>query len=174
MIRPVTRADATTWCALRTALWPEGSAEEHAMEIERFFWSAEAPAACLVAEMEDGVVGFVELSIRTYAEGCDTDRIGYLEGWYVAPAWRRRGIGRALVQAAEHWAQAHGCREFASDTPLDNVTGQAAHQALGFTESERIVCYHKPLRASAPTAHGVPSASPARTDLHARRTPFHH
>ncbi|MCC6931622.1 MAG: GNAT family N-acetyltransferase [Gemmatimonadaceae bacterium] len=163
MIRPVIRADATTWCALRTALWPEGPAEEHAMEIERFFWSAEAPAACLVAELEGDVVGFVELSIRSYAEGCETDRIGYLEGWYVAPAWRRRGIGRALVQAAEQWAQAQGCREFASDTLLDNAASQAAHQALGFTESERIVCYCKPLRAGAP---------PARTDTSARRPPF--
>jgi len=57
MVRPVTRADAATWCVLRTALWPEGGAEEHAMEIERFFWSPGDPIACLVAEAEGGVVG---------------------------------------------------------------------------------------------------------------------
>lgn len=145
MIRPVTRADADAWCALRTALWPEGSATEHAMEIERFFWSPGDTAACLVAEAEGDVVGFVELDIRPYAEGCTTDRVGYLEGWYVAPAWRRRGIGRALVTAAEAWAGAQGCREFASDTPLGNTGSQAAHQALGFREVERIVCYCKSL-----------------------------
>ena len=170
MIRPVTRADAAAWCALRTALWPEGPAEEHAMEIERFFWSAETPAACLVAETEGGVVGFVELTIRSYAEGCETDRVGYLEGWYVAPEWRRRGVGRALVLAAERWAQASGCREFASDTPLDNVASQAAHQALGFTEAERVVCYCKPLRDDA-----SPSRERAheRAHEHARDSPHH-
>lgn len=132
------------------------------MEIERFFWSGESPAACLVAETEEGVIGFVELSIRGYAEGCDTDRIGYLEGWYVAPEWRRRGIGRALVLAAERWAQAQGCREFASDTPLENVASQAAHRALGFIEAERVVCYCKPLRVGPP---------PSRE--HARDSPPH-
>ena len=145
MVRPVTRADTATWCVLRTALWPEGGAEEHAMEIERFFWSPGDPIACLVAEAEGGVVGFAELTIRSYAEGCKTDRVGYLEGWYVAPAWRRRGIGRALVAAGEQWAREHGCREFASDTPLDNTASQSAHRALGFTEAERIVCYRKSL-----------------------------
>ena len=122
------------------------------MEIERFFWSPGDPTACLVAETEDGVVGFVELPIRHYAEGCETDRVGYLEGWYVTPAWRRRGVGRTLVAAGEAWARTHGCREFASDTQLDNTASQAAHHALGFTEAERIVCYCKPLLANPPRA----------------------
>lgn len=150
MIRPVTRADAAVWCTMRTALWPEGPAEEHAMEIERFFWSTSDPVACLVAETADGIVGFVELAIRGYAEGCGEDRVGYLEGWYVAPEWRRRGIGRALVAAGEAWARAQGCRAFASDTPLANTASQAAHRALGFIEAERIVCYCKPLLADHP------------------------
>jgi len=45
-------------------------------------------------------VGFVEVSLRPYAEGCDTRPVGYLEGGYVAPEWRGQGIGRALVEAA--------------------------------------------------------------------------
>lgn len=147
VIRAALPADAEAWAALRTALWPHGSAEEHAVDIARFFWSGDDAVGCLVAEGAKGIVGFAELSIRGYAEGCETDCIGYLEGWYVAPAWQRTGIGRALVAAGEAWARARGCREFASDTTLDNAVSQAAHAALGFREVERIVCYCKGLDA---------------------------
>ena len=103
--------------------------------------------------MDGTIVGFIELAIRGYAEGCETDRVGYVEGWYVDPAWRRRGVGRALMAAGEAWAQACGCREFASDTTLGYPGGYAggyppgyqAHIALGFTEVQRIVCYRKVL-----------------------------
>jgi aminoglycoside 6'-N-acetyltransferase I len=90
-------------------------------------------------------VGFVELSIRSAAAGCGSDRIGYLEGWYVVPAWRRRGVGRTLVAAGEAWARGNGCTEFASDALIDNPVSQAAHRALGFTEVEAIVCFRKDL-----------------------------
>jgi len=145
VIRPAIPADAESWGALRVALWPHGSAEDHAVDIARFFWSGDDTVGCLVAEAPQGIVGFAELSIRGYAEGCETERIGYLEGWYVAPAWQRAGIGRALVAAGEEWARTRSCREFASDTTLDNAVSQAAHAALGFREAERIVCYHKVL-----------------------------
>src|SRR3954462_6355474 len=53
------------------------------------------------------VVGFAEVSRRTYAEGCETSPVGFLEGWYVVAARRRQGIGRALVASGEAWAQPH-------------------------------------------------------------------
>ena len=59
------------------------------------------------------------------------------------PDWRRRGAARLLCRAVEAWAREQGCRQLASDTEIDNRTGQAMHQALGFAESERVVCYHK-------------------------------
>jgi uncharacterized protein (TIGR02246 family) len=48
----------------------------------------------LLAEDAAGILGFAEVSIRPYAEGCSTDRVGYLEGWFVRPEARRRGVGR--------------------------------------------------------------------------------
>ncbi|MHC4375797.1 MAG: GNAT family N-acetyltransferase [Planctomycetota bacterium] len=94
---------------------------------------------------EGAVLGFAELSVRSFAEGCRSDRVGYLEGWYVLPAERGRGVGRALVEAACDWARDQGCTEFASDTELDNRDSQAAHGALGFAEVGRLVLFRREL-----------------------------
>ena len=132
---------------MRQALWPEGSAAEHAGEIEAFLaGGAQEPLAVLIAEAASGnPVGFAELSIRRTAEGCRTDRVAYLEGWFVVPDARRRGIGRRLVEAAEDWARAQGCAELASDSEAGNEISQAAHRAAGFDEAALIRCYRKDL-----------------------------
>ncbi|MGH8639285.1 MAG: GNAT family N-acetyltransferase, partial [Burkholderiales bacterium] len=77
------------------------------------------------------------------AEDCVTDRVAYLEGWYVEPHARRLGIGRALVAAAEDWARAQECTEFGSDAVLENEASAAAHRALGFVETVQIRCFRK-------------------------------
>ena len=132
---------------MRVALWPDDDAVSHAAEIERFFaGELREPLAVLIAMDEhESAVGFTELSIRAYAEDCLTDNVGYLEGWYVAPEARRRGIGRALVTAAEDWARQQGCTEFGSDALLDNQISAAAHRALGFRETVQIRCFRKDL-----------------------------
>jgi aminoglycoside 6'-N-acetyltransferase I len=145
-VRPVTRADEAAWLQMRVELWP-GPRDEHAREIARFFdGQLRNPLGVLIAYDREGrILGFAELSIRPYAEGCTTDRVGYLEGWYVRPEARGRGIGRALVAAAEDWARSQGCSEFASDTQPDNDESVAAHLALGFVDRGLIHCFSKTL-----------------------------
>ena len=137
LVRSAKPDDAAEWLRMRVALWPEGTAREHAAEIDQFFAGMLTnPLEVLLAVNEAGtMIGFAELSIRNYAEDCETDRVAYLEGWYVDAAWRRRGVGRALVVAAEAWARAQGCTEFGSDALLENETSAAAHRALGFEET---------------------------------------
>jgi aminoglycoside 6'-N-acetyltransferase I len=118
----------------------------HRRDVDRYFaGDRREPRHVLVAERETEIVGFAELSIRPIVDGCDTDRVGYLEGLYVVPAARRRGVGRALVLAAERWARAEGCKEFASDAEMDNAISVAMHRALGFEETSRVVNYRKAL-----------------------------
>lgn len=147
VIRSVARSDAAAWLRMRLALWPEGSEEEHRTEIEEFLAGlARAPLAVLLAEDEDGrLVGFAELSIRWCAEGCRTDRVAYLEGWYVVPEVRRCGVGRALIAAAKEWARAQSCSEFASDAGPDDEVSAAAHRAAGFTEVGLVRCFRMDL-----------------------------
>jgi aminoglycoside 6'-N-acetyltransferase I len=146
-VRPVRLTDAPRWLQLRCALWPEGSEREHHDEIERFFaGQAREPEAVLWAEGEDGqALGFAELSIRAYAEGCSTDRVAFLEGWFVVPEARGRGVGRTLVAAAEDWGRLQGCTEFASDAEADDHASAAAHRALGFAEVGLVRCFRKDL-----------------------------
>jgi aminoglycoside 6'-N-acetyltransferase I len=146
IVRPVTHEDASAWVDLRRALWP-AQESEHAAEVAAFFeGQVREPLAVLVAADEaDRLIGFAELSIRASAEGCRTDRVAYLEGWYVVPAARRRGVGRALLAAAEAWGRSQGCDELASDTELANDASAAAQTALGFTEVGRVRCFRKDL-----------------------------
>ncbi len=145
-VRPVERADAAAWEQMRQQLWPAPPGE-HAAEIEYFLAGARHdPAETLIAVTEDGVpIGFAEISIRSHADGCESNGVGYLEGWFVEVPYRRRGVGAALVQAAEAWARGQGCSEFASDVEIENDVSRAAHHALGFEEVCRIVTFRKSL-----------------------------
>src|SRR5262249_49128126 len=139
---PLRPSDKDAWLRMRLALWPDSEPKE----VDEFLAGrAHEPLAVLVAEEPGALVGFVELSIRNIAEGCVTDRVGYLEGWWVDPLVRRRGIGRARVAAGEEWARPQGCTEFASDREIDNTASAAAHTALGFEEVEQLRCFRKPL-----------------------------
>jgi len=146
-IRAARPSDSESWGRLRELLWPSHKVREHADEIARFFaGKLRQPLQVFLAfDQQDKAIGFIELSIREYAEGCLTDHVAYIEGWYIHPGARRQGVGAALVNAAEEWARAQGCSELASDTELDNAASAAAHRAIGFEEAGRIVCFKKKL-----------------------------
>ena len=115
-IRPITRDDALRWEQMRCALWPGHDAEHH-QEIAAFFaGTLPEPAAVLVAENEEGrTLACAELSIRDDLPELQERRAGYVEGLYVIPEARNRGIARKLLQASRDWARGQGCVALASD-----------------------------------------------------------
>lgn len=149
--------DLPEWSRMRTALWPETPAESHAEEIAAFLtgdlagWLAglKAVAVFVAARPGGGLCGFVEASVRPLADGCTTQPVGYVEGWYVDPDVRRQGVGRRMVEAAEAWAASQGCREMASDAHLENAPGIAAHKAMGFADEAPTVRFRKWLPGTA-------------------------
>src|SRR5262245_34470103 len=145
-VRPVGRADAAAWERLRQSLWP-AEPGEHAREIEAYFaGQLEEPTEVLLAFDETGQpLGLIEMSIWSAAPGCSTNRIAYVEGWYVEPHARRRGVGTALMRAAEAWAHTVGCAEMASDTEPGNDVGRAAHRGVGFEEVGSTRCFARVL-----------------------------
>jgi len=91
------------------------------------------------------LAGFISFSLRPWAEGCDAMPVPYIEGWWVAPELRRRGIGRELVRAVEQWARDHGFAELGSDVEFDNQISLSAHAALGFQPTVRLQFFRKRL-----------------------------
>jgi aminoglycoside 6'-N-acetyltransferase I len=142
-IRPATSADLPAWYALRVRLWPDADSPQDEQDMRDFL--DDPTWHILLAEADGQAVGFLEASLRDYAEGCDTAPVGYLEGWFVAEPYRRRGVGAALVRAAEAWARSRGCTEMASDAELHNLGSHRAHGALGYEEVERVVLFRKTL-----------------------------
>ena len=149
IVRTLVPSDRSEWLRLLQGLHPELSEADHVPSIDAFLSNRSIgeliPAAVFVAERQDERLGgFLEISIRNYAEACRGDT-PYIESWYVDDDLRGTGIGRALMDAAERWARDRGFTELASDALLDNSLSHAAHTALGFEEVERIVVFRKPL-----------------------------
>ena len=138
------------WLEMRRELWPSEDPELLERDVRAYFENGvHGLEEVLLAEAADGaLVGFAELNIRPYAEGCVSNRVAYLEGWFVAPGHRRSGAGAALVHAAERWAAGQGLTELASDALADNEASAAAHRALGFEEVEVVRCFRKRLEGA--------------------------
>ncbi|MGD0296468.1 MAG: aminoglycoside 6'-N-acetyltransferase [Bryobacteraceae bacterium] len=139
-VQPGTEA-FRAYCSLRNQLWQMGEAvcEREALEI-----LADSRWAVFVSRLDSGVVvGFLEVHLRDYAEGAESSPVGYLEGLYVAPEYRKQGIGGALIRAGDQWAWSRGCIEIASDAQIDNAISIEMHKRMGYTEVERQVCFLK-------------------------------
>ncbi|MFZ1699372.1 MAG: aminoglycoside 6'-N-acetyltransferase [Pyrinomonadaceae bacterium] len=144
-IRPLAESDLPEWLRLRKLLWDESSEDDHMAEMVDIIENPESQFVA-VADISSGqLVGFLEASIRSFVEGCETENVGYLEGWLVEERYRRRGVGTGLVTLAERWAGEHGCTEMASDAEINNLVSQTAHAKLGYSETSRLVHLRKEL-----------------------------
>ena len=137
-IRLLQEQDEPEWMRLRFALWPHYTTAEMLEEMAMVREDREHQPV-FVAEAPGGsLCGLMEVAIHTSAPGCTTKLVGYLEAWYVDPAWRKQGIGRWLVAAAEAWASSQGCHEMASDTDLGYPLSPLAHAQLGYETVVRL------------------------------------
>lgn len=156
-IRQATAGDRAEWLRLRSELWPRSRRGELDEEIERLL--VDPRAAAFVAAVPGGrLCGFAEAALRDDAEGCSTRPVGYLEGWYVEPGFRARGIGRCLAAAGEDWARTRGCTEMASDTTPEFPGSPAAHAAAGYVKAGVTLHFRKPLAVSPVAATRVLSS----------------
>ncbi len=147
-IRYATHDDQSEWLRMRSALWPDCPVGDHRHEMQEQL-DDQARYAVFVVERDGGLLGgFLEASLRAYADGCRTSPVGYIEGWYVDADLRQHGWGGELVRAAEQWALAQGCTEMASDCELDNAVSFRAHLALGYEEVDRAIQFRKSLTSS--------------------------
>src|SRR6266436_8870933 len=59
-------------------------------------------------------------------------------GMAVAPEWRGRGVGSALMAEAIAWARAHGVEKLALSVYPDNQRALALYAKFGFVEEGRL------------------------------------
>lgn len=143
-IRKACLGDEGRVAELAWKLWPHAPLDDLMAEFAELLKDEEC--AVFLSELNGVALGFAQCQLRhDYVEGTHTSPVGYLEGIYVDPAHRGCGVARALLDAGESWAKEKGCEEFASDCELGNEESIVFHQALGFTEANRIVCFTKSL-----------------------------
>ena len=156
-IRLATVADRTEHLRMRVALWgDESSPRQLNAEIDELH---KAGRGVFFAEAEGEVIGLAEVSIRHFIESCDTRNAGYLEGWWVDPKHRWRGVGTRLIEAAVDWARQRGALEFASACKLNNQVSESAHRALGFEETHRTIHFRIPLASDEAIARATPGSA---------------
>src|SRR6185503_18216197 len=138
--------DQPGWLEFRLALWPDADADEHRGYMAISLAQPERYLQLMMYDERRQPLGFIEGSIRSdYVNGTGSSPVGFIEGVYVVPSRRRKGVARQLYAAIADWAKARGCRELASDALVDNEVSQRAHRALGFRETERVVYFTKAL-----------------------------
>lgn len=144
-IRALRESDLGEWLRLRKLLWDETSEDDHQAEMVDIFEHPETQGVGVADKGNGSLIGFIEVSIRPFVEDCETDHVGYLEGWFVEDSFRRKGVGKELVRFAEAWARERGCTEMASDAEIGNELSLAAHTKLGYSETSRLVHLRKEL-----------------------------
>ncbi len=141
-IRALQSCDRAAWLAMRAALWPEASPADHEHDVERVL--ASDGEWGFIAETAAGEpLAFAEVTIRKFANGCESQPVPFLEGIWVDRRYRREGVGKALITHIECFLRARGFHEWGSDALIENTQSHAAHAAWGFVETERVVCFRK-------------------------------
>lgn len=125
-------------------LWPDCEFEEEYEEYRKRI-GLENEICYLIKEQEH-YIAFIHLTIRNdYVEGAENLPIAYLEGIYVRPDFRKKGVAKKLIVVAEEWVKQKGLGQIASDAPITNLSSIEFHTKTGFSEVERIVCFVKNL-----------------------------
>lgn len=133
------------WLSMGIALWP------HAKKTLKKKFEADLKSdkyKSFLAQDEDGeYLGFINLSLRSdYVQGASSSPVGYVEGIYVKPQYRKQGVAKELIKQAEKWAKKQGCKELGSDAELRNTVSQKFHKNLGFKKDDVIVHYIKKIK----------------------------
>ena len=127
---------------LALALWPDNDLLELKEEFREILSSNKDKV--FLAFFKQECVAFAHISIRSdYVEGSTTSPVGYVEGIYVKPKYRRMGLSTRLIAEGERWAKSLGCTEMASDIEEDNTDSYAFHLMTGFKEAGRIIHFIK-------------------------------
>ena len=150
-IKKMEQENTNEWASMRLKLWSDYTIQEHIADIQEVLESKNYSGyMALLANSQP--IGFAEVSIRPYANGCEEKPVPFLEGIWVDPAYQRQGVGKSLLRQIGNDLITHGYTELCSDAEINNETSHRAHHKWGFYETERVIYYRKPLIGFSPIA----------------------
>lgn len=144
-IREMGPPDHPVWASMAHALWPDVTIGDLLEEITLMAGAAVGGRRGWLAERAGVPVGFAELGLRPYANGCEGQPVDFLEGIWVDPAAQREGVASELIRHLCAVVRAEGRSELGSDARLENLASHAAHRAWGFTETQRVIYFRMDL-----------------------------
>lgn len=97
----------------------------------------------LVAQVAGEVVGYIEL--RSHLSLFRGGREAWVSALMIDPGTRRRGVGRALLQAADEAASLLGCSALALVSSHWRSDAHALYRAMGFVEEAPAARFHRPV-----------------------------
>jgi len=119
--------------------WPEGKriVDEYS---DYLLKDVAARDGCIfMAEIDGAVAGMICAVSRMGPHSPDDPAVfAWVHDIYVRPAYRRRGVAKALMAAAEDFVKARGARELRLSVIDRNADARAMYAELGFRDYLRI------------------------------------
>ncbi len=97
----------------------------------------------LMAVVEDALVGYAHLRV---AHDLLAEESAEVIAIIVDPAYRRRGVGRRLIAAAEIWAKETGRSRLILRTNVLTTSAHAFYVAMGFEQAETSLVFVRALQ----------------------------
>jgi len=144
-IESVNKESFEDWLNLGLELWPHYKKEELRKVFRKIFESDKEKA--FICFDKSIPVGFANVAIRLdNVPGVKKYPVGYFEGIYTKPEYRKKAIAKDLLKYSEKWLLSKGCIEIASDVELNNIASQKFHKKVGFKEINKLVFFIKKLK----------------------------
>jgi len=148
--RAATGADIPALCELLAELFtleadftPDPDKQTRALTalIERHDQAVDkAPGLLWLAQLDDRVIGMCSLQVLySTAEGGE---VGLLEDVIIDAAFRRHGVGSAMLESLEQWARRRGLRRLQLLADRDNAAAELFYRNAGWQET-RLQALHK-------------------------------
>lgn len=139
-LRPMTRSDTARCRSLLTQLGYEMTEAE----LERRFdeVSSAREHSLLVAETAGRVVGLMHVFARPALEN---PREAVVQAIVVDEGFRRAGVGRHLMAAAENWGSERGCGSVVLSSNIARAPAHGFYAALGYRVSATSLVLRKAL-----------------------------
>lgn len=106
---------------------------------KRFIGERLTNADSVILIADEPAAGFTQL--YPSFSSASAARIYVLNDLFVAPTWRRTGVGRALLKAAETFARDAGAVALSLSTAIDNRPAQSLYESMGWLRDRRFYHY---------------------------------